>query len=185
MTSIIPGLSLHCDILRPELEKLALDYIDSQLWSTEIRRRTQHYGYHYSYRGGASLTPTTPIGGFLLVLSNYLAQHHIMEMPTQCIVNEYRRDQGIAAHIDRNCFGPVIATFSIGENTNMIFRSKELKREHNIILPRGSLLVLKGEARYRWTHEIPKNTYLWSMSDCHQEKSSNYRRVSITYRTVA
>ena len=32
----------------------------------------------------------------------------------QAIVNEYEPGQGIAPHVDRDCFGPVVATVSLG-----------------------------------------------------------------------
>ena len=39
----------------------------------------------------------------------------------QAIVNEYEPGQGIAPHIDRDCFGPVVATVSLGSAVNMDF----------------------------------------------------------------
>ena len=37
------------------------------------------------------------------------------------VVVEYEPGQGIAPHIDRDCFGPVVATVSLGSAVNMDF----------------------------------------------------------------
>lgn len=87
------------------------------------------------------------------------------------IVNEYEPGQGISAHIDQpHWFGETVCSLSLVSSTTMTFTNVTDSSQRFILaLPRGSLLTLSGEARYKWTHQID---------------SVETRRLSITYRTV-
>lgn len=186
----IPGLLLQPNVLTDEVEASIIQELDSLLWSDELRRRTIHRGYRYPYGGGA-LTKTDPIEGYLLHLANFLAEHRVMGVdnqgsgirPDQVIVNEYLTDQGIGAHTDRLDFGPVIVAFSLGQDTNFVFRKSGTTEHHEIYVPHGSLMVMSGEARSGWTHEIPKRKTITTPSG-KVKKGDDYRRISITYRTI-
>lgn len=177
--SIPSGLYLTLDYLTLEDETNALLWLDTQPWSNELARRTQHYGYNYNYKGGP-LTVTTPLNGPVKDIGDRLEADGVMT-PTQCIVNEYLRDQGIAGHIDSAKFGPAIVSVSLGEDTVMIFeRGTEI---FECFLPRRSIALLTGEARTSWKHMIKKNaTYMGPNGKV--VKSKDYRRVSLTYRTI-
>ena len=47
-----------------------------------------------------------------------LSHQHPFE---QAIIKEYLSGQGVAPHIDRDCFGPAVATVSLGSALNMDF----------------------------------------------------------------
>jgi alkylated DNA repair dioxygenase AlkB len=174
------GLYLTPDFITPIEERDIMEWLDSQPWSAELSRRTQHYGYNYNYKGGA-LTQTTPLSGQVKFVADKLSTLGIMT-PTQCIVNEYLRDQGIAGHIDNLKFGPSIASVSLGADTVMVFeRGNEV---FECFLPRRSIVLLTGEARTEWKHGIRKNvTYMGPNGKV--VKPSDYRRESMTYRTIA
>jgi hypothetical protein len=75
----------------------------------------------------------------------------------QAIINLYRPGEGISPHVDLlRRFGDGIVGVSLGDGgVAMRFaRAGEDGDEHEVWLPSGSVLVLTGEARYKWTHGI-------------------------------
>ena len=164
---MIKGLHLKENFINENEEKLLLDYINNQEWSTELTRRTQHYGYHYSYKSG-KLTPTVSLDGPILELANYLNKRYDLNI-NQCIVNEYNPGQGISPHVDNKQFDWYIISLSLNSNSIMIFTKNE--DEVDVLINRRSLVILTEESRYSWKHSI---------------KGSNVKnkRISITYRNV-
>lgn len=187
----IPGLSLYYEAMSESVEKELLRLIDEKVWSTDLSRRTQQYGYEYSYRNRRQGTKIQDIPTFLHPLLQQLSQSGLGSFQ-QCIINEYRQKQGISPHTDHPSFGPIIVSYSLAAPSNMIFTSKSQKR--TIFLPRRSLLVLQGEARSEWKHSIPtSNTIITGTegtgsTNNTQEttiiRDSHYRRVSITFRSI-
>ena len=132
-TATVPmGLEYHPDFLAAPEEDGLLARIDSSEWLVDLSRRVMHFGYKYDYTS-RRLDETARIGP----LPEWLAHlaHMVREAASeeakqlldrqrpfeQAIVNEYLPGQGIAPHIDRDCFGPVIATVSLGSAVNMDF----------------------------------------------------------------
>jgi len=72
----------------------------------------------------------------------------------QVTVNEYTPGVGIAPHIDTHSAfgGGAILSLSLAGATVMELRRRGDHRP--LLLPRRSLLVLGGEARYAWSHYI-------------------------------
>ncbi|MEI7575655.1 MAG: alpha-ketoglutarate-dependent dioxygenase AlkB [Armatimonadota bacterium] len=164
---------------------VVLEKIDSNLWLSDLSRRVQHYGWRYDYRT-RKLHPDSylgPLPDFLSGLCQRIKQEQLMEVvPDQVIVNEYLPGQGIAPHIDcEPCFGPEIATISLGDEYPMNFRHTITNEEFQLFLPVGSICVLSGESRYLWTHEIAKRK-----SDLLPGggRKARLRRVSVTFRSV-
>ena len=78
------------------------------------------------------------------------------DAPDQLIVNEYQPGQGIAAHVDCvPCFGDTIASVSLLSPCAMKFRHLGTGRTSQLILVPESALIMSGQARLDWTHEIP------------------------------
>ncbi len=97
--------------------------------------------------------------------------------PNQVIINEYLPGQGIGRHVDcAPCFGPQIATLSLGSPCEMHFRNVVTGEVINLTLAVNSLLILNGPSRYDWTHEISARKA--------DNGISRTRRVSVTFRTV-
>ena len=163
------GLHQELDFITKETEKEILNWIDSQTWSTKLKRRTQHYGYEYDYKT-RKVNKCDKFVSHIESLGKCLSDKFGMEFD-QCIVNEYVKDQGITPHIDAAIFDDVIVCISLGSEDEMIFKRGDKK--HKLKLFPRSVMIMKGAARTYWYHEI-KSRY----------RCDDFRRVSITFRKV-
>ena len=191
-TSTAPaGLEYHRDFLTAPEEAALLARTDGAEWLTDLSRRVLHFGYKYDY-ANRKLDEAARIGP----LPEWLAQltHRIHEVASddaqrlldplrpfeQAIINEYLRGQGIAPHIDRDCFGPVVATVSMGSAVNMDFGRAATSEHHVVRLEPRSLVLMYDEARSAWRHGIAKRkSDMWD-----GQKIERRRRVSITFRSI-
>lgn len=186
------GLEYRPDFLVASQEDELLAYIDNSEWLTDLSRRVMHFGYKYDYTS-RRLDETARIGPlpeWLAQLSNRVReaasekakQRLVPNQPfEQAIINEYLPGQGIAPHIDRDCFGPLVATVSLGSAVNMDFCCDSTGDEHVQRLVPRSLVLLYGDARFKWRHGIAKrHSDTWN-----GERTKRHRRVSITFRTIA
>ncbi len=165
--------------------------IDEMSWSSELKRRIQHYGYRYNYK--ARRVDGTSYLGQLPEWLGYLCDRLVGQMifdtrPDQVIINEYEPGQGISPHTDCiPCFGDTIASLSLKSNCMMKFGKTHIDSHSSdmddieVTLEPRSLLVIKGEARYDWKHSIPARG-----SDVFGGvRVPRSRRISLTFRTVA
>src|SRR5437868_1662816 len=120
----ISGLSYVDDIITTDQEQQIVNYIDQQTWNMSLKRRTQHYGYEYSYTAKSVAKTTTPLGGPIKQIATWLDSEGIIN-PTQCIVNEYLKNQGISKHTDAKSFGPIIVSVSLLSPCNMVFTQND------------------------------------------------------------
>lgn len=156
--------------------------IDSNPFREDLSRRTQHYGFIYDYRSAEvnmdDVAPAPPTE--LVKLSQRLTtEGYFHRPPDQIIINEYLSGQGIAEHIDRESFGPVVATLSLLESWPMVFRGPSGENSE-VLLGKCSLALMIGDSRSTWTHEIRKrqNDIVGGL------KIPRTRRLSVTFRTV-
>lgn len=169
---IIKGLKYIPNFILEDEEFDLLNQIDNQEWCLDLKRRVQHYGYKYDYTK-KKINKSMKVGEIPNFLNKYkeLVSIFFEKSPDQVIINEYQPGQGISPHVDCiPCFGPVIVSLSLGASVLMEFKNKEDKRDYQLNLLPGSLLVLKDEVRYNWTHGI--------------KSQKDSRRVSITFRKV-
>ena len=181
----IDGLRYVGHFLSAEEQIRTLNAIDQAEWRDDLERRVQHYGWRYDYRS-RNVSRDMRIGKFPAWLRNLgekLREARLFrQVPDQAIVNQYLPGQGIAMHIDRQCFGPVVAMVSLGDAWRMDLRPMRASRNEatHILLGVGSVLALSGEARYRWMHGIAPRK--------REREGSGWRprerRVSVTFRTV-
>uniref|UniRef100_A0A3B5LZT4 tRNA (carboxymethyluridine(34)-5-O)-methyltransferase n=1 Tax=Xiphophorus couchianus TaxID=32473 RepID=A0A3B5LZT4_9TELE len=155
-------LALVEDFVSPEEEILLLAAVD---WSTSNQaqkalkhRRVKHYGFEFRYdNNNVDKDKPLPAGlpeECLPVLHRCLQDGHINVLPDQLTVNQYETGQGIPPHIDtHSAFEDTILSLSLGAKTVMEFRHPD-GRVVPVVLPERSLLVMKGESRYLWTHGI-------------------------------
>jgi len=196
----VPGLRIVEDFVseEEEAELLSIFDRDDAAWEDGISRRVQHYGYPFNYR---TLMldynrPVEPIPTHCVPLiermSSLMDSESVLPL-SQLTINEYEPGQGIASHIDTfNCFGPEIYVLSLNSSITMSLThrsqmetvgeaSKEEsthQRKKHVWLPRRSLLILSGEARYEWGHCISSRM---------QDKRNGIliprgKRVSLTFR---
>ncbi|MBZ0301110.1 MAG: alpha-ketoglutarate-dependent dioxygenase AlkB [Anaerolineae bacterium] len=184
MPTRISGLRYLSGYL-PLHEQIALlNVIDQQPWSDELKRRVQHYGYRYDYKKRLvdSSMYLGELPDWLRPLAERLAEDGLMEpSPDQAIINEYLPGQGIASHVDcEPCFGDTIVSLSLGSACVMTFTNLRTRKEFETVLDPGSLIVLRGAARYDWQHGIPAR----KTDTLHSEVIKRGRRVSVTFRQV-
>lgn len=180
--AVVPeGLALQLDVITPEKEAEIIGWLDSQQWSNELSRRTQHFGYTYDYKR-KDINPGVPMQGPILEIAQMLERAGLMK-PVQCIVNEYYRNQGIAPHIDKLTFGPTIIGLSIGSDGVMVFERGTERFE--CFLPRRSVVMLTKAARYDWKHSLEKKVTYTNAAGIKVSKPQDYRRISLTYRELA
>ena len=178
----VPGLSYGADFLSEEEEDYVVTVIDQSVWSPELQRRVQHYGWRYDYmaRQIDSSMRLGPLPEWAARLARRLVSSGVLpDVPDQVIVNEYVGNQGISRHVDsESSFADGIAMISLLESWEMVFREKK-KRGRKVLqrLERRSAAIMTGDARYRWTHEIPKRKH-----EPGQVKRG--RRISLTFRKV-
>jgi alkylated DNA repair dioxygenase AlkB len=178
--STIEGMTYLRDFLTASEQSSLEAEIDRQPWRQDMKRRVQHYGYRYDYKARRVDTSMYlgPLPDFAMPVANRLVERSLFaQLPDQLIVNEYLPGQGITAHVDcEPCFAGTIAMVSLGWAYEMEFTHCETGETRRILLAVGSVLVISGEARYRWLHQI-------------KARRSDYgvprqRRVSLTFRNV-
>ena len=179
----VSGLTYVPDFLDAGEETELVAAIDGAGWISELQRRVQHYGWRYDYKArqiDASMR-LGPLPEWAARLARRLVSSRLLaDPPDQVIVNEYVGNQGISRHVDaETSFADGIATISLLESWEMVFRERDEQRGRNVTLrldPR-SVAILAGDARYRWTHEIPKRKY-------EPGRVARGRRISLTFRKV-
>jgi alkylated DNA repair dioxygenase AlkB len=174
------GLLLFPEFVSEQEEMALLAEVDRSAWRTDLSRRVQQYGWKYDYKArkveqSAYLGPLPAWAQ--RIATRLVDQGLVQQMPDQVIVNEYVENQGISKHVDcMECFPGAVVTVSLGESWGMLFRNNDDGSKVEHVLGRRSAAVLTGDAREKWTHEIPK-----------RKKEGNVvrrRRVSLTFRKV-
>ena len=98
------------------------------------------------------------------------------EQFNSCLLNLYHSgDEGMAWHSDGEKDlkkNGAIASLSLGAARKFAFRHKETKETISMILPHGSLLVMKGITQTHWLHRLPPTTKI------------KHARVNLTFRMM-
>ena len=102
----------------------------------------------------------------------------------QMTVNKYAPGEGIGSHVDTpSAFGDGLISISLNSGIVMEFRkvsSSDGDSRKLVYLPRRSLLLMSGPARYEWKHMI-----VTRMTDTHDgQVLQRGTRVSLTLRTA-
>ncbi len=176
----IEGLTYVSNFLTRSEQEDVLREVDRQPWRNDLKRRVQHYGYRYDYKA-RRVDPSMflgPLPLFAVPAADRLVERSLFSRsPDQLIVNEYLPGQGITAHVDcEPCFAGAIAMVSLGWAYEMDFVHSQSREVRSILLAVGSALVISGEARYQWLHQIKARR-----SD---RGIPRQRRVSLTFRNV-
>lgn len=180
---MVPGLLWVHRWLDDNSQRQLAANIDAAPWSSQLRRRVQHYGHRYDYGSrGVDDAPAPPLPGWAVALARRLHEDgHFDRRADQVIVNEYLPGQGISAHVDHvPSFGPVVASVSLLSACVMEFTNPEDKTRVPVRLEPGSLCVMTGPARFTWRHAIPAR----KTDPGPNGRIPRGRRVSVTLRTV-
>ncbi len=185
-----PGSFIIEDFITEAEESMLIGNIDAQPWDNTLQRRTQHYGYKYDYKLRV-IDRSNYLGPLpewmTVVMDRMVAMGVENSRPEQAIVNEYVPGQGISAHLDSSVFGDTVASLSLMSACVMTFRTihnAATARDavtFDVLLRPRSLIVLSGDSRYKYTHEIAaRKSDMWK-----GRRSYRTRRCSITYRYLA
>ncbi len=184
MPELPPGAILIEEFVGSAREAELLSHVDIAPWRQDLCRRVQHYGWRYDYRArriseGDGLGPLpTWLNGEVGAL---VGEGLFKEPPDQVIVNEYVPGQGIAPHVDCiPCFGPTIASQSLGGQVIMMFEHVGTSTRLEVLLPARSLLVLARPARHEWRHAITAR----KSDSVDGARTPRKRRISLTFRSV-
>jgi alkylated DNA repair dioxygenase AlkB len=98
------------------------------------------------------------------------------ETYNSCLLNLYHSgDEGMAYHSDGEKMmkkDGAIASLSLGAERKFSFKHKKNKQRIDVILERGSLLVMKEGTQTNWLHRLPPT------------KKVNSPRINLTFRTI-
>jgi alkylated DNA repair dioxygenase AlkB len=180
----ISGLSYIADYMTVDQAHALLSALDKHDWFSDLKRRVQHHGYKYDYKARTvnARANLEPMPSWASDLCLKLTEDGIFPVaPDQVIVNEYLPGQGISAHVDCvPCFGDYIASLSLSSPCIMEFSNPVTREKREVWLEPRSLVVLSGDARYKWHHAIPGRK-----SDViNGVKFPRQRRVSLTFRKM-
>jgi len=192
---MLPGLEIHQLIDDPVFQNKLFKLVDVFDEKQPLTRKTRQYGYEYDYKSRESHKDKklkkslhdTPQQ--LSCISDVIYKYSLMrQKANQIIINRYEPGEGIAAHRDHiRYFTGDIATLSLGSAYVMRFRPhpentlEDPSKFYDVLLPIGSLAVMKDHARNLWTHEI-----IGKKSDTiNGVTTKRDTRISITFRTVA
>ena len=182
----IEGIQLIENFIDEKEEQSLVNECDTQPWRTEFSRRVQHYGYEFNY----STRKCNPniLGEFPLWIDALKTKISMVIdgiRLDQCTVNEYIRGQGIRRHTDtHSAFEECICSLSLLSVVMMQFQHPSGRKVNMVLSPR-SLLIMKGAARYCWTHMIARrSTDLIPNENGEFISVSRNRRISLTFRTV-
>lgn len=123
--------------------------------------------------------PEAPPGHEVPLASNLLERVPLFD---QMIVNSYQPGEGIGPHVDLARFEDGIAVLSLLSASVMRFRKCEKPAEKvDVLLSPGDMILLSGDARYKWTHEINRDEkeQVWA-----GEVLKQGRRISVTLRRL-
>lgn len=183
-TELLPlGFRMIENFLSMEEEVRLLKTIDQGTWEGDGDkfRRVQQYGVRYDYKAHKvdveAKAPEIPL--FLHFVIERISPF-VSTAIRQVFINEYIHHQGIGPHIDPpETFGPEIFGVSLGSPAVMRF-SREGYANVDVLLKPRSLMVMTGESRYLWKHEIPYSKSVPGFP----RREKGFRRISITLRGV-
>lgn len=140
------------------------------------KREVAWYGdrdFSYSY---SNTTKTAlPWTKELLELKS-LVEFYTKESYNSCLLNLYHNgNQSMAWHSDAEKDlkkNGAIASLSFGAERKFAFKHKTTKETRSIVLPSGSLLVMKGETQRHWLHRLPPT------------KKVHHPRINLTFRSI-
>lgn len=180
MVPIIAGLQYVAEYLEPGTHDRLLAAVDLYPWQMSVDHGVQVYGYRYSHAKRAAFR-IGELPSWASDLAVRLRRDGFLpDVPDQLVANDYRPGTGIFAHVDQAVFGDTIASVSLGSTCVMRFSDGESNRVEELLLEPRSVLVLSGEARWAWTHEIPARAVdAWQNHD-----RPRSRRVSLTFRVM-
>ena len=139
------------------------------------RKVAWHGDEQYSYTYSNHIKTTRPWTAELLQLKKSVEKAS-GETFNSCLLNLYHSgDEGMAWHSDGEKDlkkEGAIASVSFGAERKFCFKHKDTSAKVDLLLPHGSLLIMKGETQKNWLHRLPPT------------KKISDPRVNLTFRTI-
>lgn len=171
-------------------------------WRTDLSRRTMHFGGTYCLMPSkaSTLSPSKPqilqapsMPEELSWILQRMMDKGIFppnQRPQYCIVNEYTGSLGISAHTENFQFSEPVVGLSLLSACPIRFhelyepfdgsvrsgkagKARKTGRVVDVDMPSRSLLVMSGQSRWRWQHEIAR---------IGKGRGPGWKRVSLTFR---
>ncbi|XP_076890182.1 alkylated DNA repair protein ALKBH8 homolog [Bidens hawaiensis] len=194
----IKGLSLCTHFLTPHQQSALLQSIRQEGWFTDAsHNQAMRFGDLPAWANELSMCIRELIlytnydpesigemdGQDCLFPSKLLNREPLFD---QLIANSYQPGEGICAHVDLMRFEDGIALISLESSCVMHFSRaqtdvKQPELKIPVYLTPGSLLLISGEARYQWKHEINRKPGFQKWDGLEIEQK---RRTSITLRKL-
>ena len=144
---------------------------EDQQWLSEGHRTMLHVGFRYNPESKQvePFEPTPPEFTQALGLRAFSACAQVLPSSSLCpnmwSVARYEPGSGLRSHVDIPQLGTYVLDGSFGSGTEMVFEPRPLpgstlfKRRQKVFLQRCSLLLIFGEARDKWKHQISARDY--------------------------
>eukprot|EP00039_Didymoeca_costata_P000249 m.44807 g.44807 ORF g.44807 m.44807 type:complete len:342 (-) comp10146_c0_seq3:112-1137(-) len=192
----VPGLEVVHDLVSEEEEEDILKALSHYPCELLTRRKVQHFGYRFDYsQNDARAKSEADFPSFndwllprIAVKKDTDSKHaydgmKMKQWPDQLTVNIYEPGGGIPPHVDSHSpFEESIASLSLGSDIVIEFWPIHVGKKGcvNVHLPRRSLMIMNGEARYAWQHGIAAR----KTDILNHAVVNRLTRTSLTYRTI-
>lgn len=169
----------QCDLYYQQLfKKINWKNDEAIIFGKKIitKRKVAWYGdseYSYTY---SKITKTANLWIKELLELKEIVEKESSETYNSCLLNLYHSgEEGMAYHSDGEKMlkkNGAIASLSLGTERKFSFKHKENKQRIDIVLERGSLLVMKAGTQTNWLHRLPPT------------KKVNSPRINLTFRMI-
>ncbi|VDO40736.1 unnamed protein product [Onchocerca flexuosa] len=183
------NLWLLPDFITADEEAVLITVIQDYMPSgkTLKSRKVIHFGFEFNYDDNMACehpSPNSIPSACQPIIDRMLDAGIFREKPDQVTVNIYEPGNGIPSHVDtHSAFSDTIASLSLLSDLVMEFRDfANTSTVYDVLLPRFSLTVMRGESRYRWKHGIAKRKY--DINPVTNRLIPRQLRVSFTFRKV-
>ena len=182
----LPGLHVFENFVSPEQEGPLLRAIERAAppWSLSKWngvKMLKEWGTRIVFDNGVAAiddaSQSSPLPDFLQALAARFTGGDYLPCaafrPNNCNAITYlpKKGHSLEPHFDdRRLSGELLANISLVSDASMRYVLPDTGEEIDVLLKRGSLQVVTGEARYRWKHSIPPENF------------TGVRRVSLTFR---
>lgn len=178
----VPGLLIVKNFITEAEETCLWKEVNKLPWEPLGNRKMMKLGYRHDPQNKTVMKHLGELPEpFQFVISRILEDKLMSRKPEQCVVNYYDAGHGVYPHIDRiEDYGSEIAGLSLNSDIVMEFHGPKGERIE-LFVPRRSLYIIEGVARFDWKHTIPART-----KDKLENGLINIRkqRISLTFRTV-
>ncbi|WP_347173805.1 alpha-ketoglutarate-dependent dioxygenase AlkB family protein [Polaribacter uvawellassae] len=140
------------------------------------KRKVAWYGdtdYYYNY---SNVTKQALVFTEALLALKEIVEKESNATYNSCLLNLYHSgEEGMAWHSDGEKMlkkNGEIASLTLGAERNFSFKHKSTKQKIDLVLERGSLLVMKDTTQTNWLHRLPPT------------KLIKTPRINLTFRTI-